>query len=180
VTEPLRPKSYMASKPRLGQVVDVTFLVVCVVLVIGVVRNVLSPAKPEPSRAVSGFLERGSASPLDALPASPAGKVSTVVVVMSSTCHWCAEQIPFYLRLERIAQTSSFKVAYVSPEEQRTFSAYLVKNGLDPSLRANAILTSRIKATPTLVVLDLKQRVLQSFQGPLSTSQQAELLDSIR
>lgn len=164
----------------MNQGADIVFICVCVVLVAVTLRGVLGSgnAAANPA-AVEGFIAAGTPSPVLRTTGPASSGRPTIEIVMSSTCHWCALQVPFYKKLEVQARALRIQVVYVSPEDDTTFAGYLAKSGLDPSLRKDAVLSPQIKGTPTLLLADKEGRIVQSFVGPLSDSQQKKFFSSL-
>ncbi len=172
----------MTDKSRrvIGRAADVVFICVCLFLTGIVVKNIVSSgSSADDPLAVEGFIPPGEPSPVIQAGDNVTLNKRAVIIVMSSTCHWCGLQLPFYKQIESQIEASRFELRYISAEDEQTFVAYLRKGGLRATLRTDAMMTPRIKGTPTLLVLDQDQNVLQSFQGPLSVAQQKKLLSSL-
>jgi hypothetical protein len=111
------------------------------------------------------------------------GKTATLLLVVSSTCHFCSESMPFYRQLAAIQPKTSgeFGLLAVMPESSDTGLEYLSKNGVTV---AGAISTSLSKvglaATPTLVLLDRDGRVKDVWVGMLNASRQGNVLKRLR
>jgi hypothetical protein len=54
----------------------------------------------------------------------------TLVIVTSSTCHFCSSSMPFYRRLSRAAQGAGTRVVAVTVEDPTINRAYLLSNNV--------------------------------------------------
>jgi len=111
------------------------------------------------------------------------GKTATVLLVVSSTCHYCSESMPFYRQLAAIQPKASGELGLLAvvPENSDTGLEYLSRNGVRV---AGAISTPLSKvglaATPTLVLLDRNGRVMDVWVGMLDARRQGNVLKRLR
>jgi hypothetical protein len=88
--------------------------------------------------------------------------------------------MPFYQKLSHMRARSGFQLVAASAESAETTTQYLRQGGVDVDavgmLRANEIPTN---GTPTLVLVDTRGVVIQSWLGQLNTAQEAEVTAQI-
>jgi thioredoxin-related protein len=106
----------------------------------------------------------------------------TVLLVVRSSCTFCSQSMPFYKRLAelRTKNGTSFHVVALTTEPIATGERYFSKNGI--SLDAVASYTDgeiRVRATPTLIVVDRHGRVIRSWVGLLSGIEEEEVIKSV-
>jgi thiol-disulfide isomerase/thioredoxin len=106
----------------------------------------------------------------------------SVVLVLSPTCHFCADSMPFYRRLAKAHDRNRGVPAMVvstaaSVDGMRT---ELTRNGISVDTVLNtgpAILG--VRATPTIFVVDAKGTVRGVFVGELNSADEAKVLNLI-
>ena len=106
----------------------------------------------------------------------------TVVLALSSKCHFCSESAPFYQRLnDEVAQHTGARLIAVFPQEVGEAKQYLSALGVKIGDVRNATLNSiGVNGTPTLVIIDSKGRVEQSWVGKLSPEREAEVISRVK
>jgi hypothetical protein len=104
----------------------------------------------------------------------------TLLLVLSSTCRYCHESLPFYRQL--VAEREGFQVIAGSAESPETFSSYLRAANLsvDKAVKMEKSAWQGVSATPTLLVIDSNGRVSAAWVGLLSDEQQAEVREAVR
>ena len=166
--------------------VVITSLVVCSVLV---KKYLFSPAKQEAS--VEAVQSKSPASNAPRRPSIQAGtKISlpgidwgkstrTVVLALSTTCHFCSESAPFYQKLQKQKQNGVSLVA-VFPQPVEDSRNYLNKLGVSVSDVVQSSLSSvGVSGTPTLLLIDSEGSVTDSWVGKLSDSEAAKVIAQI-
>jgi len=166
--------------------VVITSTVLCSVLV----KNYFfSPTKQEaPVEAVQSKSPSSSAS---RTASSQAGtKISlpgidwskgtrTVVLALSTTCHFCSESAPFYQKLQQ-QKPNDVRVIAVLPQPLEDSRNYLSKLGVSVSDVVQSSLASvGVSGTPTLLLVDNEGSVTGSWVGKLSDSEAARVIEQI-
>jgi hypothetical protein len=142
------------------------------------------------------LIEQRFFSPADTGPASTTGLVGrevplpgadwqaapfSLVLQISSTCHFCNESMPFYRQLISARQASSAKVPIIVAS--RDAVAVMRKHLEDQQVNVDKVLHSRLETlpafTPTVYVVDSKGVVRRAFIGKLDPSGEKELLTFI-
>jgi hypothetical protein len=104
------------------------------------------------------------------------------VVIISTTCPYCRQSTPFYLRLAAEARQnspqSSFSVLSRQPAE--TVKAYLSAEHIDPHGTYQILGKTALSATPTLVLVDSGGVIRRAYVGKLAQAQEQEVLKSVR
>jgi len=100
-------------------------------------------------------------------------KESTLLLVVSPSCHICSESMPFY---QRLAKDSAARMLFAVPEAAAG-KAYVAQNNLaqvnvgelTPAAAAG------IRGTPTLLLLDASGIIRRQWVGKISSSAEAEV-----
>ena len=147
----------------LGRLANVGIVVVAVVASIQAYRLLTPTREPKPAYAAGELLDIGG-TPV---------KVPTLIVVTRSTCSFCTASMPFYgsLKFEPILWVAA------GGEDVGTNEAYLSNHGIQPAsvlTLADAGLT-KVKATPTVILVDAGGRVVRSWTGRLSPETEREV-----
>lgn len=102
----------------------------------------------------------------------------TLIMAVSETCHFCSESAEFYKRLvQENTKKNSFRIIAVLPQDVDRGKAYLNKLGvLIDDIRQVQFNTISVKATPTLIMVDVNGNVIESWVGKLSSDKEAEVL----
>ena len=107
---------------------------------------------------------------------------ATLVLQISSTCHFCQESVPFYIRLlsARQAETRRTQVVVATPDELNLMQSYLEGAGLIVDKIVNIQRrASGPKGSPIVFLVNHKGTVKRAFVGKLDTSREEELLAHI-
>jgi thiol-disulfide isomerase/thioredoxin len=94
-------------------------------------------------------------------------KDKTLVIAISSTCHFCQESQPFYRQLANMQGNKANLVA-VLPMPQRDAEDY-VHSAISSSFRvvSASLDTMGVSSTPTLLLVDSQGRVERAWVGKL-------------
>ena len=88
----------------------------------------------------------------------------TLVLALSTSCHFCTESAPFYRALEK-TKPPNVQLVAILPQEPDESRNYLTKRGLHLSDIAKASLASiGVNGTPTLILVDKNGLVKQSWR----------------
>jgi hypothetical protein len=104
----------------------------------------------------------------------------TLVLAVSTTCHFCRESEPFYRRLQReVGQR--VKMVAVLPQAEDEGAQYLKDAGISAdSIRQVALSDIGIRGTPTLVLVDARGNVTGVWRGKLQPGQEEEVFRALR
>jgi peroxiredoxin len=106
---------------------------------------------------------------------------STLVMALSTGCHFCSESAEFYKRLLPSAMHKGIRVLAVLPQPLADSRSYLQKLGLSvPEVLESPLMSVRASGTPTLIMLDRRGRIQKAWVGKLNAEGQAEVLSSLQ
>lgn len=105
----------------------------------------------------------------------------SVLLQISSTCHFCDESMPFYRQLLTARQSQAAKMPVIVASQDAV--AVLRKHLEDRQVAVNKVLHSRLDSfgtgTPTVYIVDSKGMVRRVFIGKLDPSGEKELLSIV-
>lgn len=167
--------------------VVITSVVLCLVLVR---KYLLSPAKqeaiveavqsksPAPSASRRPSIQAGTKISLPGIDWSKSTR--TVVLALSTTCHFCSESAPFYQKLQQ-QKRNGVRLVAVFPQPIEDSRNYLNKLGVSVSDVVQSSLSSvGVSGTPTLLLVDNEGSVTGSWVGKLSESEAAKVIAQIQ
>lgn len=101
----------------------------------------------------------------------------TVVLAISTTCHFCIESAPFYHRLG--AETDA-RIVAVAPQTISEAKEYLNGEGVRADeVRQVTLNTFGVRATPTLLLVDEAGMVTNIWVGKLQPDQEVQVLTAL-
>jgi hypothetical protein len=105
----------------------------------------------------------------------------SVLLQISSTCHYCNESMPFYRQLMAARQSAPARVPVVVASADAV--AVMQQHLVDEQVSVDKVLHSRLEGfgtvTPTVYIVDSKGMVKRVFVGELDSSGQKELLSIV-
>src|SRR5262249_38493802 len=105
---------------------------------------------------------------------------STLILVLSTSCHFCRESQDFYRRLVKSIPPGKLHVMAVFSEPTLISQPYLDKAGLDIlDVRQVPLEELGVPATPTIILADQTGRMVYSWVGKLPPDQEKEIFASI-
>jgi hypothetical protein len=110
-----------------------------------------------------------------------AARVS-VLLQISSTCHYCNDSMPFYRKLMAARQSSAARVPVIvaSADAVTVMQQHLAEQ----QVGVDKVLHSRLDGigavTPTVYIVDSKGLIKRVFVGELDSSRQEELLSIVQ
>lgn len=106
----------------------------------------------------------------------------SVLLQISSTCHFCNDSMPFYRKLMATRQASAAKIPVIvaSADAVPVMQHHLVEQ----QVSVDKVLHSRLEGfdavTPTVYIVDSKGMIKRVFVGELDPSGQKELLSIVK
>jgi thiol-disulfide isomerase/thioredoxin len=92
----------------------------------------------------------------------------TLLLALSTTCHFCTESAPFYQKLQR-EKGDHVRLVALLPQPLQESRNYLDKLGITVDDVAQSPLNSvGVSGTPTLLFIDNQGAVIDSWVGKLS------------
>jgi hypothetical protein len=105
----------------------------------------------------------------------------SVLLQISSTCHFCNDSMPFYRQLMAARQAAAAKVPVIVASADAV--AVMQQHLADQQVSVDKVLHSRLDGfgtiTPTVYIVDSKGMVRRVFVGELDSSGQKELLSIV-
>lgn len=142
---------------------------------------------------IESRLSRGSRQ-ASALPPDPVGRPAnlagvdwqaaplTVVLHLSSTCHFCNDSMPFYQILAATHQREGVRTALIvsSQDPVSVMEDHLAQQhvAVDKVLHAGSD-SIGVAGTPTVLIVDQRGVVRRTFRGKLNPSREKELLSIV-
>lgn len=106
----------------------------------------------------------------------------TMLLVLSSQCHFCTESAPFYQRLAKERETlKNVRLVAVLPQTVNDSQQYLSKLGVTvDEIRQSSLNSIGVSGTPTLILADNTGTVSGAWVGKLQPDKEAEVLDRLK
>jgi hypothetical protein len=103
----------------------------------------------------------------------------TLVLAISTQCHFCRESSPFYRRLQQQA-AKSIKVMAVLPQAVPAAEEYLKTEGVQVNeVRQVPLATIGVRGTPTMLLVNGKGVVEKVWVGKLQPEEENSVLSSV-
>jgi len=103
----------------------------------------------------------------------------TLVMALSTQCHFCQESTPFYKALSTSTAVTSKRVSMmmVFPQPQAEAESFVRSKGIQTSgIVSMPLQTIGVSSTPTLFLVDKSGKVEKLWVGVLTEAQQKDLL----
>ena len=175
VTEKYMKEGYK----RIEMISNIAIIVLAILLGGMLISRYFTQPGPPPPASENSMLTVGTKLPTSNVDWSASEK--NLVLVLSTTCRFCAESVPFYQRLtERNAKDKSVRVIAVLPETVDASRQYLSENqiAVDEVLKGNPS-DLMVRGTPTLILIDKIGIVLNSWVGKLPSDKENEVLTKV-
>jgi thioredoxin-related protein len=102
----------------------------------------------------------------------------TLILAVSSSCHFCTDSAPFYRRL--VEERAATRLVAVLPQPSDEGKDYLSKHGVAVDEVRQASLDSiGVTGTPTLIMADSEGRVSGIWFGRLPPEKESEVLNQV-
>ncbi|MFZ1701561.1 MAG: hypothetical protein WBO10_06440 [Pyrinomonadaceae bacterium] len=157
---------------------NVAIILVAVLLGYFLVSRYLTPPVAAPQQQAQGpVIQPGNTIPM---PNVDWGKSDrNLLMVLSTSCHFCSESMPFYQKLlERNAQSKSLRVIAAMPQEVADATKYLSEHNVtvDEVIKANPG-EAMVRGTPTLLLVNKDGVVMDTWIGKLPPEKENEVLE---
>lgn len=102
----------------------------------------------------------------------------TLLLVLQKGCRYCKESAPFYQRLvQEAARNRMVRLVAVLPGEVADGTQYLKDLDVPISeVRQAALETLKVQGTPTLILVNSKGEVIESWAGKLPSDTETQVL----
>jgi thiol-disulfide isomerase/thioredoxin len=167
---------------KLDKAANIALIVACLLLIGTLARNYYLSRLPDPGITLG--IEKGEQVKLSG-DASADGQPAqaTLVLALSTHCGFCQESVPFYQKLAVFKNSSQARVrlATVMSEPKEEIEAYLKKQGI----AADAVFSMPVsqigvKGTPTLLLLDGQNKLIESWIGKLDSQGESEVIAHLK
>ena len=103
-----------------------------------------------------------------------------VVLVLSTTCHFCKESSGFYRELVRESKNRQIRTIAFFPQALQAGQAYLKAEGVPVNeIRQAEFKALKVSGTPTLLLVDNHGVVQHVWTGKLTAAKEKEVLASV-
>ena len=163
---------------KLDKVANIALIIACALLIGTLARNYYLSRLPDPGLELG--IEKGEQVKLSGdASADTQTAQATLVLALSTHCGFCQESVPFYQKLAAFKNSSPARVrlATVMTEPKEEIEAYLKKQGI----AADAVFSMPVsqigvKGTPTLLLLDGQNKLIESWVGKLNSQEESEVI----
>lgn len=163
---------------RIKRILDIAVSVslICVsIAIIAVAIRYLRESHAGRSGQVQESLKKGQLLELTSLRQQyPKGKL--LLIALQSGCRFCKESIPLYKDLLSESNSINAKIVFVFSEPLSNAKAYIAEHGLTGAEYRQADFGSiHVEGTPTVILVDDQNRVMNYWIGKLQTGEIADL-----
>jgi thioredoxin-related protein len=155
----------------------VVALLLSIVLVRGYLLTKSSPPVLDREAAGSSEIHVGQALALPDVDWAKNGQ--TLILALSTTCHFCTESGPFYQRVAK--ERAGTRLIALMPQSVEESRQYLNKLGIEVSeVRQSQTGALGVTGTPTLILVNNEGAVINSWVGRLPAEKEAEVLSNLK
>ena len=105
---------------------------------------------------------------------------NTLVLAVSTNCHYCTESAPFYRRLAADLPRRRVHLTAILPENVEEGGKYLRSLGLQVSdVRQGSFRSLKIRGTPTLMLVDERGLIRYVWEGKLSAETEHQVIETV-
>ena len=105
----------------------------------------------------------------------------TLILMTASTCHFCEESMPFFVKLVDVARQSRVRVIGAAIEDTATHQSYLQDHGVVVDSAISAVDNGlRPQPTPTLILVGQNGTILRAWHGKLDSLREQEVIASLQ
>lgn len=157
-------------------------LIIVVALLFGAVlikKNFFAPPVPnDPSLNMPSAPAIGSKANVSGV--NWEEKSKTVLLVLKKGCQYCTKSAPFYKRLIESTNGKGVRLLAILPDTKEESAAYLNELNLQGLEILQADLADlSVRGTPTLLIVNSKGEITNSWVGQLRAEQEKEVLDKL-
>ncbi len=108
------------------------------------------------------------------------GGEKTVVLALSTQCHFCSESAPFYRKLAEASKAKNVRVFALFPQSQDEARQYFKDLGVSiQEIRQGPLANIFVSSTPTLLIVNRTGVVTEGWIGKLPESLQNEVIGKL-
>jgi thiol-disulfide isomerase/thioredoxin len=158
---------------------NLAIIVVAVLLCVILVKSYLSSNFPTTNNSATQKVPTLTGSKINLPEINRGNSGDTLLLVLSTTCHFCTESMPFYQQLAR--ERGDVRMVAVLPQPIAAGTEYLKQHEVSVDEVTQAQLDAlNVAGTPTLLLIDKSGVVKNSWFGKLAPDQQSEVLNNLR
>ncbi|HMG76330.1 MAG TPA: hypothetical protein VK582_22845 [Pyrinomonadaceae bacterium] len=168
-----RPASSIPKQVEL--VANIAIVIIAILLGFVLVKRFILPQSSKPAVEERAQIAPGTKLSLPGVDWSKGDK--TLLMVLSTNCHFCTESAPFYQRLaQQKAGHGDVRMVAALPQSTGEAQKYLNDHAISVDEVTQSVPGAVFaRATPTLILLDRAGSVLESWVGKLSPEKEAEV-----
>lgn len=163
---------------RLDKAANIALIIACLLFIGTLARNYYLSRTPDPNTELG--IEKGELVKLpEDASADRQSAPATMVLALSTHCDFCNASVPFYQKLAAFKNSSParLRLATVMSEPKEEIEVYLKQQGI----AADAVFSMPmsqigVKGTPTLLLLDGQNKLIESWVGQLNSQGESEVI----
>jgi thiol-disulfide isomerase/thioredoxin len=167
---------------RLDKAANIALIIACLLFIGFLARNYYLSRTPDP--VIELGVEKGQQVKLpEGASAGSQSASATLVLALSTHCGFCQASTPFYQRLAAFKNSSParLRLAAVMSETNEEIDAYLKKNGIAADAEFSMPISQiGVKGTPTLLLLDGQNKLIESWVGQLNNQEESEVIAALQ
>ncbi len=166
-------------KSRLEVVTNVAVLLVAVTVLSALVWTYFQRS---PKLQMQSGFQKGQSLPQ--LPTVSYGNSpQTLLIAMSTTCHYCSESLPFYKQLIKAQQQQSGRATHivaVFPNSEGEVKQYVQRNQLNVDNVTDVNFKAlNVSGTPAMLLVDKNGKVVDFWFGKLSSDDEQQVIKAV-
>ena len=159
---------------------NLAIIVIAILLGVILVRNYMLPRSESQPGATQSTIMPGTKLSMAGVDWKANGK--TLVLALSTGCHFCTESAPFYQRIaQEKSKAGNTRIVAAFPQPIAEGQKYLS----DLSVKVDAVTQTSldsvgVRGTPTLILADENGLVIDSWRGKLPSEKESEVLNRLK
>jgi len=160
---------------KLETAANIAIIVVAILLGAVIIQKYLLPSSSQPERVQPVIGKQMNLSDVNW-----ASQPKTLVLALSTTCHFCNESAPFYRRLIESVEGKNVQLVAVFPTETEAGRAHLKELGLAAlEVKQSSLANMQVSGTPTLILTNDKGEVTNYWLGKLPPDKETEVINRL-
>jgi hypothetical protein len=160
-------------------VANVAIIAVAILLGAVLIKSFFSRSRVQPSAPIQA-IQPGTHLSLPGVDWKANGR--TLVLALSTQCHFCTDSAPFYRRIaEQRSKAGNLRLIAVLPQPVADSQRYLKELGLTvDDVKQLPLDSLGVIGTPTLIEANNEGVVAASWRGKLTSEKEGEVLNRLR
>jgi hypothetical protein len=165
---------------RIELVANLAIILVAIFLSVLLIRGYVRP-KPSPTQKDATFGFRAGTT-LVVPDVDWNASRQTLVMALSSTCRFCTDSAPFYQRLVQVREKNpNLRLVALFPQTISVSRSYLQELGVNvDEVKQSTFDSFGVTGTPTLILVNDRGIVEESWRGRLIPEKEAEVLSRLQ